>query len=126
MRHILLMNYMLAVHHWLLKDSTNVSLVYNSSKGWGFFTIKAVICIDENYKLKYSLAGRSMYCECMSGRIILLQFCLYCTDCCLFFLRSRLISYHCIQCPRTRKEGNMLMHTKQMNSILEMVQPAGS
>lgn len=56
----------------------------------------------------------------MSERVILLQFYLYCSDCCLSFLLSRLIPYHYIKC-LTRKEGNMLIDVKQMNFILEMV-----
>lgn len=46
---------------------------------------------------------------------------MYCSDCCLFFLWSRLIPYYCIQCLRTREKGNMLMDVNHMNSILEMV-----
>jgi len=57
----------------------------------------------------------------MEETVMLLQFYLYCSDSCLFFLWSRRIPYHCIQCLRARKEGNMLMDVKQMNSIPEMV-----
>lgn len=111
MKHNPLMNFILAVPHWLLEHSTKVPLVYSSWKGWGL-TIITVRCIGERCKVKYSSS-----CRLWKGKSEKGNFCSGSESCLVFVVVfyspdwKQTIAVSDLE-QKKKKKGNMLMDIK--------------